>query len=405
MKYDVGIVGAGIAGLSTALHVCRNLNVSLLLIDRGKIGDPTKTSPFTFYDTVEKYQLTDAVIQSYTRFTYRSPSGVSATFEYCEPVFVTLDYEKACEILLRRIEREGSVEILQNAKVVRFEHISKDHLIIWLSDDRKMVVEVLVDASGKSFLAAKTLGLRLPSYYSHAYGEVLGRCEIEDPSEMHILAGRKYGNGGGWFYPIDKMTARYGFATVTKSVEYPSAIVKANFRRACESFHPYSEFVKNAERRRSEFGTIPVGPLRRFVLDNVLIVGDSAGQATPWYCEGIRPALESGTMCGKTIVKAFKDKSELKERLKEYETEWNTSHRDSYSIATKRSLFQWFRSQEDWDRGVEETRLLSPEEMIARVRYGWQRCGNRRLEHLVSLVGSILFKAKYSIKNRWSEPR
>ena len=405
MKYDVGIVGVGLAGLSTALHICQNVEATIVLIDRKKIGDPTKTSPFTFCDVIDRYQLKDAVIQSYTRFTYRSPSGISATFEYRKPVFVTLDYKKACEILLRRIEREGNAEIIQNAEVLRFERITKNGLIIWLSDERKIVVEILVDASGKSFLAAKTLGLRLPSYYSHAYGEVLGRCEIEDPNEMHILAGRKYGNGGGWFYPMDETTARYGFATVTKSAEYPSTIVKANFRRAYRSFHPYSEFVKNAESRRSEFGTIPVGPLKRFVLDNVLIVGDSAGQATPWYCEGIRPALESGTMCGKAIVKAFEDKNRLKERLKEYETEWNAVHRYSYSTATKRSFFQWFRSQEDWDRGVEETRLLSPEEMIAKVRYGWQGYGNRRIEHLVSLAGSILFKAKHSIKNRRSEPR
>lgn len=403
MKYDVGIVGAGLAGLSTALSVCHDQDVTLILIERRKIGDPKKTSPFTFPDVMEKHKLTDAVIQSYRRFTYRSPCGNSATFEFPEPAFVTLDYEQACKNLLQRIEKHGNAEILENTEVTRFEVTNNSSSIRLSLDDREVKVNVLVDASGKEFLAAKALHLALPSYYSHAYGQVLQKCEIEDPNEMHILAGKRYGNGGGWFYPVDTTTARFGVATVTRSKKYPSAVVRSNFLRACKNFHPYSDFVKNAKRVRPEFGTIPIGPLKRFVHDKILLVGDSAGQATPWYCEGIRPALESGTMCGKAISKACRESNHLRKRLKEYETEWTAKYGYSYRMAMRRSFYQWFRSQEEWNEGVERNRLLSPMEMVAKVRHGWQGQIGGYLNHIKLFAENTYLRVKYSLRHEHNE--
>ncbi|MFQ6063899.1 MAG: NAD(P)/FAD-dependent oxidoreductase [Candidatus Bathyarchaeia archaeon] len=381
MKYDIGIVGAGMAGLSTALYICSRTDATVLMVDKKKIGDPTKSSPFTFPDIVENYNLQGAVIQGYTKFTFRSPQGVSSSFEFDKPAFVTFDYEKACDILLRRIKKEGNVEIYESISVLSFElgkpSNNKGNRILMLEDGTKSSVDVLVDSSGSAFLGAETLGQQLPPLYSHAYGEVLRGCSVEDPSEMHILSGRKYGNGGGWFYPMDTQTARYGFATVTRSRHYPKKIVKANFGRACKDFSPYSEMVQDAETLRPEFGTIPIGPLKNFVFDRLLIVGDAAGQATPWYCEGIRPALEGGKICGKVIARAYEQRDYSRKVLGEYQREWDALNRYRYSMAMRRSTFQWFRRQEFWDSGVKKTALFEPSELISTIRYG-ERSGIAR---------------------------
>jgi len=373
VKFDIGIVGAGIAGLSTALHVCSRIDGSVLLIDKGRIGDPTKTSPFTFPDTVERYGLKDAVLQEYMRFTYRSPTGIAATFEYENPTLLTLDYEKACRIMLERIRKEGNAEVLENTQVTNFEIFKSffrtKNLALWLSDSRKVTLDILVDASGKSFLTARKLGLKLPPLYSHPYGELLESCEVEDPQEMCIFAGRKYGNGGGWFYPINEKTARFGFATVTRTPDFPMVVVKQNFVKAREEFFPYNHMVTNARTARQELGTIPLGPLRRFVYPHVLIVGDAAAQATPWYCEGIRPALESGEMCGDTLCQAYRKKSYSARILKKYQKKWNKRNRKMYSKSTKIGFWSWFRSQEEWDRTVKEVASLTSESMLKRVRY------------------------------------
>jgi len=373
VKYDIGIVGAGVAGLSTALHTCSKIDGSIIIVDKGRIGDPRKTSPFTFPDIIERYGLGDSVLQRYKRFTYRSPTGVSATFEYEEPAFVTLNYEKACRNMLDRIRKEGNVDVLENVEVRSFKFnksfIQTKNLTLTLSDSDNITIHVLVDASGKSFLAARKLGLKLPPLYSHSYGELLEGCEVEDPHEMCILAGKKYGNGGGWFYPIDERTSRFGFATVTRTSDFPMGVVKQNFVKAREEFYPYYRMIKNARTIRPEFGTIPLGPLRKFVHPRILIVGDAAGQATPWYCEGVRPALESGALCAEILCEAYRKKNYSARILKKYQKKWEAINRKIYSKSAKMGFWSWFRSQEEWDKAVKEVASLTSEQMLRRVRY------------------------------------
>jgi len=369
-KYDIVIIGGGIAGLSTALHIRRNVNARLLLIDKGVIGDSTKTSPSTFPDVVARFNLFDAVLQKYTRFTYRSPTGVTASFEYENPLFVTLDYQKICNIMLNRIRKAGNTEVLEKTEAVGLEASkSVSTLKLILSNSTNVWCNVLVDASGSNFFALRQLGIGLLSLYSHAYGEFLEGCKIEDPKEMCVFAGMKYGNGGGWLYPIDTNTARFGFATVTRSHFYPRSIVERNFSEAIRNFYPYNEMLADSKRKRSEFGTIPIEPLKKFVYGQIMIVGDAAGQATPWYNEGVRPALESGEICGKTIVGAYEKGRFNKAWLKEYQRLWNAKNGKSYSRATRARFKAQFRTQEQWDDSVRNQASLTPDEMIAKIRY------------------------------------
>lgn len=374
MRYDITIIGGGLAGLSTALHICSKVDAVVAIIDKRRIGDPTKTSPFTFPQTVEKYGLKDAVLQTYTKYTYRSPTGTSSTWEYSEPAFLTLDYQETCKNLLKRARKEGNLEVLQNITVVHFE-VNREafrikNLTLKLSTDEDIETDILVDASGKSFYVARKFGLSLPSFYSHAYGEVLDNCKIEDPNEMHILAGKKYGNGGGWFYPLNGKKARFGIAKVTKSLNYPKITVRKNFLEACKNFWPYNEMVKNSKTVRSEFGSIPIGAIEKLCSDRILIVGDAAGHATPWFCEGVRPALESGQICGNIIARAYEQQDYSQKTLEKYQEEWDSLNRRRYTVSYQKTIHKWFRTQEEWDKGVKNMRTLRPENVRNAIKYG-----------------------------------
>ncbi len=368
-KYDIIIIGGGIAGLSTALPISSKTEATLLLVEKNTAGDPTKTSPFTFPDTVQRFHLSDAVLQKYTRFTYRSPTGVVASFKYEKPPFVTLDYQKACSILLNQITKKNNVKVLEKTEALDFK-TTKTDLKLTLSNSTTVSCNFLVDASGSSFFASRKLGIKLPPLYSHPYGEFLEGCKIEDPEEMCIFSGIKYGNGGGWMYPIDKKTARFGFATVTTSTAYPKDIVERNFREAIKNFKPYNEMLTDAKKKRSESGTIPIGPLNKFIHKRIALVGDAAGQATSWYNEGVRPALESGEMCGNAIVEACEKKKLGETTLTKYQRLWETRNKKSYSRGTRGASRTFLmRSQEDWDNSIRHQASLSPQEMVAIIRY------------------------------------
>jgi flavin-dependent dehydrogenase len=105
------------------------------------------------------------------------------------------------------------------------------------------------------------------------------------------------------------------------------------------------------------------------MLDSVLIVGDAAGQATPWYCEGIRPALEAGEICGKVISRAYGNGTWSRKILSSYQKEWNSRNRKLYSRNAKIGFRSWFRTQEQWDEAVRHAASHTPEEMLRRVRY------------------------------------
>jgi len=391
-KFDIAIIGGGVAGLSTALHICKEIDATLVLVDKRVVGDPKKTSPFTFPDVAERFNLLDAVLQKYTRFTYRSPTGVAVSFEYENPAFVTLDYQKMCNIMLNQIKKECNATVLEETEALNLEigkaFFSTANLKLTLSNSTTVSCNILVDASGKDLFASTKLGVKIPTLYSHAYGEFLRKCQIEDPKEMCIFAGKKYGNGGGWMYPIDRNTARFGFATVTSSPVYPRDIVEGSFREAIRDFFPYNKMLAGAERIRSNFGTIPIGPIKKFVYGKILIVGDAAGQATPWYNEGIRPALESGKMCGESLAEAYKRGKFSKKTLKRYQCLWDAKNRKSYFRATKIRARTYLRTQEQWDNSVSSQASLTPDEMIARIRYDkWPNLRVQRADRHFALRG------------------
>jgi flavin-dependent dehydrogenase len=383
-QYDIVIVGAGIAGLATALHIGSS-NARVLLIDKGGIGDPTRASPFTFPDVIAHFDLSDAVLQQYVKFTYMSPTGVSASFEFDQPAFVTLDYQKACQIMVNRIKKKRNTTVLERTGAVSLATSKPERSIqLRLEDSTTVSCSVLVDASGRDFFALRQLGINLPGLYSHSYGELVEGCRITHPEEMFIFSGNKYGNGGGWLYPIGEHTARLGFATVTRSSAYPKEIVEKNYRKALQGFYPFNEMFADARRTRPEFGTIPLEPIERLVHGRVLVVGDAAGHATPWYGEGVRPALEGGEMCGRILNEACEKGKVQTGHLRRYQRLWDARNRRMYSVVRGQS---YFRSQEEWDNSIRYQASLTPEEMISEIRY-----------YRVSGLRSILFSKDWRMR-------
>ncbi|MBR9677218.1 NAD(P)/FAD-dependent oxidoreductase [Candidatus Woesearchaeota archaeon] len=91
----------------------------------------------------------------------------------------------------------------------------------------------------------------------------------------------------GWVVPIDSTTARVGLATTTNVAKH------------------FENFIKGKGKiQELQAGTIPIfNPLLKTQKNNILIVGDAAGQIKATTGGGIIPGLKASKIAAKSIIK------------------------------------------------------------------------------------------------------
>ena len=154
-KVDVLIVGAGIAGLSAAVKICSESNLSVIIVEKNSIGS-NQGIRAVFSKSIDEFGLQDCVLQDYTEFIWDSPLGATARFDYKQIAFSGVDYQRLCGILYARAVKCGLE--LRKAEVKRWApKVSSSDLPlqIYLDNGNIIQAQVLIDASGSAQWAAK----------------------------------------------------------------------------------------------------------------------------------------------------------------------------------------------------------------------------------------------------------
>lgn len=326
VNFDIAVVGGSVAGLSAVREISEKCDANIVIIEEHRaIGKPASSSAFTFTDIVEKYGLKNAVQRYYTRLGWYSLLGTKASFKFDGPKLAVLDYERTCSEIISKA-RKTRLEIYCDTRAVSLER-KDDKISLELSgtNDKTIECDLLIDASGKSFLSSRFFLHRIPEFYSNPYGYELDNCEIPEShlDEISFFVGRSLGTGGGWFYPITRNVCRFGIAEITRVPVFPRGRLERNYEFAKRHMQPFARMIKNSIPRTSEAGTIPAEPMKKLVSDNIMRVGDSAGHATPHMLEGIRPSIESATLCGKVAAEAYEKHNFSKHFLQKYERTWH----------------------------------------------------------------------------------
>lgn len=364
-KWDIVIVGGGLAGTSAALEVCSNSNLSVVLVEKNKIG-ANNVTPAVCRKTITEFRLEECILQEYKSFVHHGPLTASAKFTYEHPIFASIDYEKACRALIGRI-KSNKPTVLQ-AEVFSCQPVTDIDrpLQITLKDGRILETKLLIDASGFSQWAAHQFHIRLSNLFSQCYGELLTGCVNEDFNSFRFLGPKQaLGNGGGWYYPICANGASMGFSVVTSEYEIVNQKLRDNYFVMKRIFKPYSDWASNSNRQRMEAGIVPINRIGRFVDNRVLIVGDAAGQAHGWMVEGCRPALFNGRLCGKTALEAFDKERFDRSFLNTYEKSWNKINKERFWRTMSVAEITWNRSDEMWDEFIRKISVLDPKLMLA----------------------------------------
>jgi len=334
MGYDVIVVGAGPAGLSTALTSATHGLKTLLLERNFEIGHPVKSSAFTFIEVPQELGLSKSVVLSKISKLYieflgrRKKIEVDFLIDYGVtlnlPVFLKELAQKAMSAgALIKVGQNVTGPLLENGRVCGV-----------ISNSIKIRSKLVIDASGNS--------------------AVIGRSRIKYPTFPEIGVGREYevfnfknrdtksidfyvGSGlvpvsYGWAFPIGSNETRVGVATVLNTRE----TLGKSLKKVHDTFFRILE--KRGGVRSASICSIHVGdyPLIKSTEKNYgagfVVVGDAAGHANPLLGEGIRNAVEYGQIAGKMASNAVakNDFSEAQLNFSNYLTKTQLEY---YSVA------------------------------------------------------------------------
>ena len=369
LNFDVVVVGGGPAGASAARVAAKN-GCTVALIEKEKeIAETVRTSGVTWISDIKEFEIPDECYNPIKKFSFCSPRN-SVTISDKIAKAAVLDVRKTYRFLVKRAEKEGASifvntnisKILKNSDGVCTGAIGKSHEI-----EIQFNGKVIIDASGFTSIVAKELGYVTQWKKFGVGAEFEVKTEKLEYDNWWLMVGQEYSPAGyAWIFPTSKNTARIGVG-VGKPDSDVDPTVRLN-ELIDKKIGPIKD-LGNIEKIEFHYGLIPNDGLsRKTVYDNLILVGDSAGQANPLVLEGIRYAIRFGEVAGKVAADAIKNNNTTEASLIPYEKEWKKAIESKINSAVKVQNRWVGLSDDEWDKELDIINELTADEFLDFIR-------------------------------------
>jgi len=297
-EYDVVIAGGSISGLLTAREIARNGNSVLVLEEGFEIGTPDHCGGLVSKTALNDLGINpsqktfDSIISSAQIF---SPSGKNITIDSKNQNVVVVSRRELDKQAALQAQKLGA-EIMVNTSYMK----KTDSGVKTSIGD--INCKVVVDCRGVNALLNSDRDGVLQSAQYEVYGDW-----IQDGQVEVYIDQKKYPEFFGWIIPSGNGIGKVGVAgkeiNVSKTMENLLSS-KGNHSIIRKIYAPI--WIK--------------GPIKKFTSENLIIVGDAAGQAKPTTAGGIYSCGMGGIIAGKTITK-FLETKKISD-LEEYQKIW-----------------------------------------------------------------------------------
>ena len=299
MTYDVIIAGGSIAGLLCAREIAASGFSVLVLEEDSEIGTPEHCSGL-----VSSTGLADlGIIPSQKSFEH-----IILSAEIFAPnnqsLHINAKKQKVIEVSRRELDKQVAHQAQKNGAKIRVkttvQELKKNKV---RTKDEIIDCKIIVDARGVSSLIQKdTTGILASAQY-----EIYANWIIKSKVQLYFDQ-EKYPGFFAWIIPSADGKGKVGVAG-----------------RHINSSNVLKEFLDN----RGEYSIVrkifaPIwvnGPIKKFIQDDIIIIGDAAGQTKPTTAGGIYTAGMGGILAAKAITKYLKTNNN--KHLKEYQIQWN----------------------------------------------------------------------------------
>ena len=369
LNFDVVVVGGGPAG-SSAAHMAAKNGCTVALIEKEKeIAETVRTSGVTWISDIKKFGIPEECYNPIKKFSFCSPkNSVKISGEIAKAA--VLDVRKTYRFLANRAKTSGS-ELFTSTNVTEVlkDDTGKCAGVIAKSDGKQIQFnsKVVIDASGFVSVIAKELGYVTQWKKFGAGAEFEVKTEKLEHDNWWLMVGQDYSPAGyAWIFPTSKDTARIGVG-IGKPDSDVDPTVRLN-ELLEKKLGPIKD-LGNIEKIEFHYGLIPNdGVSRKTVYDNLILVGDSAGQANPLVLEGIRYAIRFGEVAGQVAADAIKNGDTTEMSLSPYEKEWKRAIESKINSAGKVQNRWVGLTDDEWDKELSIIEELTADEFLDFIR-------------------------------------
>ena len=369
LNFVVVVVGGGPAG-SSAAHMAAKSGCTVALIEKEKeIAQTVRTSGVTWISDIKKFGIPEECYNPIKKFSFCSPkNSVKISGEIAKAA--VLDVRKTYRFLANRAKTSGS-ELFTSTNVTEVlkDDTGKCTGVIAKSDGKQIQFnsKVVIDASGFVSVIAKELGYVTQWKKFGAGAEFEVKTEKLEHDNWWLMVGQEYSPAGyAWIFPTSKDTARIGVG-IGKPDSDVDPTVRLN-ELLEKKLGPIKD-LGNIEKIEFHYGLIPNdGVSRKTVYDNLILVGDSAGQANPLVLEGIRYAIRFGEVAGQVAADAIKNGDTTEASLNPYEKEWKRAIESKINSAGKVQNRWVGLTDDEWDKELSIIEELTADEFLDFIR-------------------------------------
>ena len=364
-NYDVLVVGGGPAGLSAAWGAAKKgLSVAVLERDEA-IGQNVRTSGVTWIKEAKSFGIPPECYNEISNYAFYSPNNYVIKKSETAQAGV-LDVRKTYQFLAYQAASAGAdiflrtsaTDVIKNEKG-KLAGVKATSLKEELVFNSKLVI----DASGFYSVVGRSLGIVLPWKRFGAGAEYEAYVDEVSPDTWYLMVGSQYSPAGyAWVFPLGKNKVRIGVGVgKPNSQADASKLLLELLEKRPKPLGDLGRIVPV----EFHYGLIPNEGLRESTIDdNLIMVGDSAGQANPLVLEGIRYAIEFGRAAGRIGGESVVTGDTSKESLKAYEETMKKAIGSKIAAAVK-VQYRWLNlSDQEWDKELEIIDELSAEEFL-----------------------------------------
>lgn len=319
--YDVLIIGGGLAGLTSAVHLS-NEGLSVGLLEK-------KTFPFHKFcgeylsrEVVPYLERLGVDIQQLSpreikRILFTAPSGKQ--IETRLPLGgISLTRYRLDEFLYHTAQQKGT-DIFENTSVEQF-HFEKDHFEVKAKNGQIFKSRMLVGSYGKRSILDKNL--RRPFFFRRSpFLGVKYYVEYDFPSDAVALFNFPGGYCGG--LQVEDNLANFTYLTRKQILDQygklpalETALVASNPRLT-----PVFEQIHQQKVKPIVISNISFQP-KDLIVDHALMCGDAAGMIAPVSGNGMAMAIHSAKLVSESLLQYFQEHMSRKDMELHYRQEW-----------------------------------------------------------------------------------